>query len=1584
MAQHYQTYQYHEDRSPSQLQYEEYEEEDGMVPDMETTGHMKYVDGRCSCCPYGYHVDVDFLRYGENKSDGNYLTNLKKIKHNKRKLRKSMEMFLQQQEASGEMSAPPPDVVHSSEQFMSLVENEETAANKVLEQMDISINQSIDLLRSARNRQKVANMSKSSDSADDYDEELEGISPGSSYYQQHNSSYYQQQQQHHQQHLTYQQQIQQREQMQREQREREERYRTEAELMIHGAPPGHQLGKSESTSSLSSQSTFSSEQPASSMYSGSSTNHTKHTSYMHITSTQLATQMAAIFRDGSLQVEHPGDSTTITASQLKTIREQMGLSLARLRELEEQVKAIPVLQVRISVLKEEKRLLNLQLKAKNNKLNMRSIGVGDLDINDYPDAGRPSSRSPTPRSFEIGEFHSFKRYNGEVPARTRPEMRTVGVGDGNVFAFEQYQQQLQMVSGVGESSTKERELHTEQSTHVMEKEKEIHTLLLGTDAGRMDSLLQNRKRTERPKAPSRTIGVGDGNVFDPSSNVHVHEKETKTVIIGGKEKTNKSVRNVGLLCKASMRDVGVMYHYDFDKPQSRSVGVGINEGLFSTELVEADGSPAGPNSTTVIHNMLQQLNMAAFHTRNINIRAEDLRLVIDEKLRREVHSVGVQTRFSTQDKATSHCGYEKHSIGVGDDTLDVDIRPVVQTRSIGVDHRPSQHSRLVATEPVPTRDASTYMRQEFGMSKSTNTEKVVTYPATTNTDIVRTYDVQTDTDGKIFQALEVIKNTGVNTPRVDLRNSAVNTDEEEPTVTDEKGTTTHNLIQIHHKASNTDATRMRSTGVGDMDIDELPEYMQKPMTRNALVGTLPIPTRDKGVGFGRIEIKDLSPTLEEQETVTKSMSREVKTSSVRSPMTTGGSTVVTREYTSRGGYGSGGGGTSNTVVTREVSEGTRGTGGTTITREYSSPSSTTGSTVVTREYSSRGGYGSGGSGTSVTRDVSESISGEGGTTITREYSTPSSTSGSTVVTREYSSRGRYGAGYGGGMTSGSTMQSSETEDSSDGVIRTTEVETVNGVTTTKEYIIKNGIKIEVTGEYSQALEALELKQKQELEQKQQSFQFELSPSGNTQMKVIRTTETDYVGDRPVNKRSDVVQVQDEEMSRMMGGSHQSHQSAASSSSSSSNQRMEQQMEMTASSSSTSSSHREANMAEFLGTGAISGSSSSSSGRFFGRRGRLSPEKRSSTTTTSEMLGGGGVQTTTTKTSSTSPGGRLQGRTVTTRETRIERRAVGGDNSASAEQLKSIMKQPGTPTSERKGIKFAEGTVGGFELTEDMKKSCELYSNWLQNSTVATTRELNAALNVIQADWFKVSSHKLSVPDQVEDYLSSFNQISPHLLEHVVNMADANGNTALHYAVSHCSMEIVSLLLDTALVDVNKQNKAGYTSIMLASLANIQSEKDKSVIRQLFLRGDVNAKASQAGQTALMLAVSHGRVDMVKMLLESSADVNMQDEDGSTALMCACEHGHTDIVKILLSHPDCDPSISDNDGSSAMSIAMEAGHRDVGVLLYAHTNFRPGSSPVLTRASKRMSSASPIRSPKSPLSPRSTRSTRVTTTRIIRQ
>ena len=61
----------------------------------------------------------------------------------------------------------------------------------------------------------------------------------------------------------------------------------------------------------------------------------------------------------------------------------------------------------------------------------------------------------------------------------------------------------------------------------------------------------------------------------------------------------------------------------------------------------------------------------------------------------------------------------------------------------------------------------------------------------------------------------------------------------------------------------------------------------------------------------------------------------------------------------------------------------------------------------------------------------------------------------------------------------------------------------------------------------------------------------------------------------------------------------------------------------------------------------------------------------------------------------------------------------------------------------------------------------------------------------------------------------------------------------------------------------------------------------------------------------MLAVKHGKIDLVELLIENSAGVNLQDADGSTALMCAVEHEAFDIVKMLLARPECDVNIADN-------------------------------------------------------------------------
>ncbi|XP_074926919.1 KN motif and ankyrin repeat domain-containing protein 3 isoform X2 [Chelonoidis abingdonii] len=279
-------------------------------------------------------------------------------------------------------------------------------------------------------------------------------------------------------------------------------------------------------------------------------------------------------------------------------------------------------------------------------------------------------------------------------------------------------------------------------------------------------------------------------------------------------------------------------------------------------------------------------------------------------------------------------------------------------------------------------------------------------------------------------------------------------------------------------------------------------------------------------------------------------------------------------------------------------------------------------------------------------------------------------------------------------------------------------------------------------------------------------------------------------------------------------------------------------------------------------------------------------------------------------------------------------------------------EPGTEQRKRNGEQGTESAPAldptevkeKFELSPRMREACMIVKHHLSHPSAVKSKEVLSSSSILLQEWFRVSSQKSSVPEMVANHLLAFAEVSPGILAHVVNLSDGNGNTALHYSVSHSNFQIVQLLLDTGVCNVDHQNKAGYTALMLAALASVEHEDDMNVVRRLFSMGNVNAKASQAGQTALMLAVSHGRQEMVEAVLACGADVNLQDEEGSTALMCACEHGRVETVRLLLAQPACDISIVDNDGNNAVAIALEAGHSNIAVLMYAHLNNSKAQSP----------------------------------------
>ena len=111
------------------------------------------------------------------------------------------------------------------------------------------------------------------------------------------------------------------------------------------------------------------------------------------------------------------------------------------------------------------------------------------------------------------------------------------------------------------------------------------------------------------------------------------------------------------------------------------------------------------------------------------------------------------------------------------------------------------------------------------------------------------------------------------------------------------------------------------------------------------------------------------------------------------------------------------------------------------------------------------------------------------------------------------------------------------------------------------------------------------------------------------------------------------------------------------------------------------------------------------------------------------------------------------------------------------------------------------------------------------------------------------------------------------------------------------------------------------------------------VRELLEKGvDVNYQRENDGWTALIRASyfsysNNFRIDIIRLLIEYGANVNLQDKDGYTALVFASYNGHTEAVKLLLAN-GADPDLQDNNRRTALMYASHNGHIEIVKLLLA--------------------------------------------------
>jgi ankyrin repeat protein len=133
-------------------------------------------------------------------------------------------------------------------------------------------------------------------------------------------------------------------------------------------------------------------------------------------------------------------------------------------------------------------------------------------------------------------------------------------------------------------------------------------------------------------------------------------------------------------------------------------------------------------------------------------------------------------------------------------------------------------------------------------------------------------------------------------------------------------------------------------------------------------------------------------------------------------------------------------------------------------------------------------------------------------------------------------------------------------------------------------------------------------------------------------------------------------------------------------------------------------------------------------------------------------------------------------------------------------------------------------------------------------------------------------------------------------------------------------------------DVNSQNDEGLTPLQRAPQVQREGKPD---IMQLLLDYGANVNVDDKHRnTPLHFAASEGHFEAARMLLERGADVNSQNDKGLTPLLQASQgrrEGHRDIMRLLLDY-GANVNMHDKHRNNPLHFAVSEGHFEVARML----------------------------------------------------
>ncbi|CAH2090437.1 unnamed protein product [Euphydryas editha] len=153
-----------------------------------------------------------------------------------------------------------------------------------------------------------------------------------------------------------------------------------------------------------------------------------------------------------------------------------------------------------------------------------------------------------------------------------------------------------------------------------------------------------------------------------------------------------------------------------------------------------------------------------------------------------------------------------------------------------------------------------------------------------------------------------------------------------------------------------------------------------------------------------------------------------------------------------------------------------------------------------------------------------------------------------------------------------------------------------------------------------------------------------------------------------------------------------------------------------------------------------------------------------------------------------------------------------------------------------------------------------------------------------------------------------------------NCIDKRGWTCLHEAAANDSFRCLQLILKNKDIRPLAETHEGHTALHLACWYSSSFQTIKALLESV---PNIAKYGSIKNVTPLHISCVQGKLDIIQLLLDYGAIIDVQDSDGDTPLHCAVLNIQYEAVTTLL-HAGADPEIRNEINCTAFHLARYQG------------------------------------------------------------